>query len=91
MLILSEKTCVSYVDLMNLVGITNTGKLNYHLKILGNLIQKDDSKKYSLSDKGKLAVQFLEKSVGKETEQTFHPNIRTFATRAFNSLRDSFG
>jgi len=83
-LILSEKTCVSYVDLMNLAGITNTGKLNYHLKTLGNLIQKDDSKKYSLSDKGKLAVQFLEKSVGKETEQAFHLNIRTFATRAFN-------
>jgi hypothetical protein len=84
-LILSEKVSVSYVDLMKLVGITNTGRLNYHLKILGDLIKKDESGKYSLTNKGQLAVQFLQKSVGKETEQTSLPiNTRTFVTRAFN-------
>ena len=70
-LTLSKNGSVSYVDLMNLVGITNTGKFNYHLKILGDLIKKDESRKYSLSDKGQLAVNFLQKSVGKETEAAF--------------------
>jgi hypothetical protein len=70
---------------MNLVGITNTGKFNYHLKILGDLIKKDEDGKYSLSDKGQLAVNFLQKSVGKDTEQaSLRLNSRTFVTRAFN-------
>jgi hypothetical protein len=84
-LTLSKNGSVSYVDLMNLVGIKNTGKFNYHLKILGDLIKKDESRKYSLSDKGQLAVNFLQKSVGKETEQaSLRLNNRTFVTRALN-------
>lgn len=87
-LTLSKNGSVSYVDLMNLVGITNTGKFNYHLKKLGDLIKKDESRKYSLSDKGQLAVNFLQKSVGKETEQaSLRMNIRTFVTRAFNLMQ----
>jgi hypothetical protein len=70
---------------MNSVGITNTGKLNYHLKILGDLIKKDESGKYSLSEKGQLAVQVLQKSVGKETERIPLPmTTSTFVSRAFN-------
>jgi hypothetical protein len=82
-LTLSEKGSISYVDLMSIVGITNTGKLNYHLKILGDLIKKVESGKYSLSDEGQLAVQFLQKSVGKETERIPLP-ISVFGSRAFN-------
>jgi hypothetical protein len=58
---LSDKGSVSYVDLMNAVEIKNTGKFNYHLKILGDLIEKDENGKYGLSEKGQLAVQFLQK------------------------------
>jgi hypothetical protein len=84
-LTLSDKGSISYVDLMSLAGITNTGKFNYHLKVLGDLIKKDESGKYSLSDKGQLAVQFLQKSVCKETELTPLPmTISTFSSRAFN-------
>jgi len=82
-LTLSEKGSISYVDLMSIVGITNTGKLNYHLKILGDLIKKVESGKYSLSDEGQSAVQFLQKSVGKETERIPLP-ISVFGSRAFN-------
>jgi hypothetical protein len=60
-LALSDKGSDSYVDLMNSVEITNTGKFNYHLKILGDLVEKDDKGKYGLSEKGQLAVQFLQK------------------------------
>lgn len=81
---LSEKGSISYVDLMNLVGTKNTGKFNYHLKILGALIEKDENGKYGLSDKGQMAVQFLQKFAGKETEPIPLPMaMKTFETRAF--------
>jgi hypothetical protein len=38
---LYERENMSYVDLMNLVEATNTGKFNYHPKILGDLIEKN--------------------------------------------------
>jgi len=58
-LFLLEKKELAYMDLMNLVEITNTGKLNYHLKILGDLIEKNENGKYHLTDKGQLTSQFL--------------------------------
>jgi hypothetical protein len=52
----------SYVDLMEAVVITNTGQLNYHLKVLGDLIRKEGSEgKYELTEKGAVAVDFLDK------------------------------
>lgn len=58
-LFLLEKKELAYMDLMNLVEITNTGKLNYHLKILGDLIEKNENGKYHLTEKGQLTSQFL--------------------------------
>jgi hypothetical protein len=79
-LYLSDKGSISYVDLMNSVGITNTGKFNYHLKILGDLLEKDQNGKYSLSEKGRLAVQFLQKFDGTKTEE---PVLKTRAFSLF--------
>jgi DNA-binding transcriptional ArsR family regulator len=60
--LLNEKTSLSYVELQNLLQISHTGKLNYHLKILGDLLVKDSqSGRYSLGEKGKIAVQLLAK------------------------------
>jgi hypothetical protein len=39
--------------------ITNTGKINYHLKVLGELIQKRENGHYALSEKGTLAARLL--------------------------------
>lgn len=47
------------MDLMGAVAASNTGKFNYHLKILADLIQKDSVGKYLLTEKGQLAAQFL--------------------------------
>jgi hypothetical protein len=69
-LALSEGKSMSYVDLMDLVEVTNTGRFNYHLKILADLIEKDGNGKYTLSDKGRLAVQFLQKFGEKEDKRT---------------------
>lgn len=48
-----------YTEIMTTLGINNTGKLNYHLKTLGKLIQKDDQGRYSLSEAGTHAASLL--------------------------------
>jgi len=57
---LNEQGSLAYVDLMNILEITNTGKLNYHLKVLGDLLEKDENGKYRLTQKGILASQLLQ-------------------------------
>lgn len=49
------------MELMNLVKVKNTGRFNYHLKALGDLIEKMEDGRYRLSERGQLAVQLLEK------------------------------
>jgi glucan phosphoethanolaminetransferase (alkaline phosphatase superfamily) len=56
---LLERKELAYMDLMNSVEVENTGKLNYHLKILSDLIEKNDDGRYSLTEKGHLASQLL--------------------------------
>jgi hypothetical protein len=58
-LTLKQSGSLSYMDLMGTVEASNTGKFNYHLKILADLIQKDSNGKYLLTEKGQLAAQFL--------------------------------
>jgi len=58
--LLEQRERLSYVELQTLLGIAHTGKLNYHLKILGDLISKDEeSGLYCLSEKGRVAVALL--------------------------------
>ena len=45
---------------MVLAKVTNTGRFNYHLKMLGDLIEKQADGRYSLTDRGRLAVQMLD-------------------------------
>ena len=42
-LLLNEKGAMSYTDLMDELGIVSTGLINYHLKVLGDLVQKNDA------------------------------------------------
>ena len=58
-LLLNEKGSLSYTDLMNTLRIVSTGTLNYHLKVLGDLLTKDENGQYTLSEKGKLASKLL--------------------------------
>jgi hypothetical protein len=58
------------MDLINFVEVANTGKFNYHLKILGDLIEKDAAGKYALTEKGKLAADFLQKFPEKKVPPT---------------------
>ncbi len=69
LLVLSERKNISYVDLMDSIGAANTGKFNYHLKILSDLIEKDQNGKYNLTEKGQMAAQLLQKFPEKKTQQ----------------------
>jgi len=57
--LLSEKEALSYTEIMTLLQITNTGRLNYHLKSLGNLVSKDDIGRYHLTEQGRLAASLV--------------------------------
>lgn len=57
--LLSEKEALSYTEIMTLLQVTNTGRLNYHLKALGGLVSKDDVGRYHLTERGQLAVNLL--------------------------------
>lgn len=58
-LLLSQKGFLSYTELMDALGIISTGMLNYHLKVLGDLLVKNEAGQYSLTERGKLAARFL--------------------------------
>lgn len=59
-LLTKEKGHLSYVELMRALEITNTGKLNYHLRILGELLVKREDGQYTLSERGLLAARLLQ-------------------------------
>ena len=58
---LNDKGPLPYVELMAQAKVTNTGRFNYHLKVLGDLIEKLGDGRYSLTGRGQLAVQMLDK------------------------------
>jgi predicted transcriptional regulator len=54
----SSENGVLYSDILHELGV-NTGKLNYHLKLLEGIIEKDDSRRYRLTDLGMRALGLL--------------------------------
>ncbi|MBN1244105.1 helix-turn-helix transcriptional regulator [Candidatus Bathyarchaeota archaeon] len=58
-LLLNDKGSLSYTELMDTLGIVSTGLLNYHLKVLGDLLMKNEVGQYMLTEKGKLASRLL--------------------------------
>ena len=58
-LLLNEKGSLSYTHLMKTLKISNTGRINYHLRILGDLLSKREDGQYVLTEKGTLASRLL--------------------------------
>jgi DNA-binding transcriptional ArsR family regulator len=56
---LHESGPTTYMELMALTKVSNTGRFNYHLKVLGDLIEKTGDGKYQLTERGQLSVQLL--------------------------------
>ena len=68
LLTLNDRGNQSYTVLMSTLGITSTGKFNYHLKMLNGLVEKNQDGLYSLTEKGKLAIRLLEEFCEKKSE-----------------------
>ena len=58
-LLLNEKGGLTYTELLGSLEVVSTGLLNYHLKVLSDLLSKDGNGRYLLTDKGKLASRLL--------------------------------
>ena len=72
--VLAEKGALEYSEIMRQLGLTSTGRLNYHLKVMRELLERDGLSRYRLSRKGILAYQLL-KEYRSEEEYTvgIHP------------------
>ena len=70
-LALEQRGPLAYTELLNIQDTAHTGKLNYHLKVLGELVAKDEeTSKYTLTQKGKLASQLLIKGFASNGHST---------------------
>ncbi|MHA1269482.1 MAG: FAD-dependent oxidoreductase [Candidatus Helarchaeota archaeon] len=56
--ILDKEGYIPYTELMDKLGLETTGQLNFHLKKLGNLINKD-KKSYFLTKEGKNIIKLM--------------------------------
>ncbi|UCH57161.1 MAG: helix-turn-helix transcriptional regulator, partial [Candidatus Bathyarchaeota archaeon] len=74
---------VLYSDILHELGM-NTGKLNYHLKLLEGVIEKDESRRYRLTDLGLRALRLLRSL----TEDLDEESVRRFSS--VKGRRDEF-
>jgi hypothetical protein len=74
---------VVYSDILNEMGV-NTGKLNYHLKLLEGVVEKDDSRRYRLTELGVRAMKLLRGL----TEDLDEESVRRFSSA--KGRRDEF-
>ena len=58
LLLLEKEGYIPYTDLMEKLGLDTTGQLNFHLKKLGTLINKD-KKSYFLTEDGKRILKII--------------------------------
>jgi len=73
--LLAEKGPLEYSEIMRELGLTSTGRLNYHLEAMRELLEKDELGRYRLNRRGLLAYQLLREYVSNEEEYTIgvHP------------------
>ncbi|MFX1345609.1 MAG: hydrogenase iron-sulfur subunit [Promethearchaeota archaeon] len=58
LLLLENEGYIPYTDLMERLGLETTGQLNFHLKKIGSLIDKD-KKSYFLTEEGKRVLKII--------------------------------
>lgn len=87
-LLLKERIQLSYTELLEATGIGSTGRLNYHLKILGDLLTKNEVGQYLLTEKGKLAAQLLQEFKEKKSQSQVEAEFPkgTFIVASLSSI-----
>lgn len=69
LLLLEQKSEVSFTDIQNAVGINDTGLVSYHLKELAPLVERSTRGKYRLSEVGQTSIVLFRK-VEKERQKS---------------------
>ena len=69
LLLLEQKGEVSFIDIQNAVGISDTGLISYHLKELALLVEQSARGKYLLSEVGQTSMVLFRK-VERERQRT---------------------
>jgi hypothetical protein len=59
LLLLQKQQPLAYSELMAETKVSNTGRFNYHLKILADFLEKGEDGKYRLTERGSHAAQLL--------------------------------
>jgi DNA-binding HxlR family transcriptional regulator len=69
LVLINQSGSLSYSDLMEKLDIVSERLLNYHLKVLGDLISKNEEEQYALTERGLLALNFLKECPIQETRK----------------------
>ncbi|MBE3116546.1 hypothetical protein IMZ68_05010 [Candidatus Bathyarchaeota archaeon] len=67
-LLLNEEGSLSYTNLIGNLEEVSTGLLNYHLKVLSDLLSKNDKGEYILTEKGRLASRLITEFPGENRQ-----------------------
>ena len=89
LLVLEQKGEVSFTNLQQAVGISDTGLMSYHLKELASLVEQSEKGKYRLSQTGQAGIALFQK-VETQRNQTgiaVHRELEKMVGQSFSSLR----
>lgn len=88
--LISSSGPTSYTQLLEHFTLS-TGKLNYHLKLLKELVEKNENGLYLVSERGKIAMQILNvlnEEGTKETGEENAPELDDQAQKILDILQD---
>jgi DNA-binding transcriptional ArsR family regulator len=72
--LLRENGTLSYSELMKAAQVNSNGQMNYHLKVIGDVISSDGKGQYSLTEKGVFAYTSLHSVQGKKSQSLLKIN-----------------
>ncbi|MFC1802684.1 winged helix-turn-helix domain-containing protein [Thermoproteota archaeon] len=76
---------VSYSEILGEIGL-NTGKMNYHLKLLEGVIERDKNRRYTLTPIGKKAFMILN-SISEDLENGYEDYLSKARTSQGAGIR----
>ena len=76
-LLLLKQQPLTYVELMTQSKVSNTGRFNYHLKILADFLEKGNDGKYRLTEKGYHVAQLLTNGPTWDLDRNNKTNLRS--------------
>jgi DNA-binding transcriptional ArsR family regulator len=85
LLVLEEKGEMSFTNLQEVVGISDTGLMSYHLKELSSLVEQSERGRYRLSETGKAGVVLFQKVETQRNRETtvIHRELRKIMGEIF--------